>query len=163
MEQRVGVVAGAAAGIKHHRPVQRYGRVGEAPDEDLGAHRLPGLVVVAGFARVVLVAAQFGPPPQFIFFSQEYIDSVNSLRAKFVEFSFRNRSIIRNSPSLGSNERAKAPEEVPFRCFDGHRLTIGRPSTIYQTVSLERLFDKSRGWSMTYAPTHEKELRDRSQ
>src|SRR5215208_2861378 len=37
---------------------------------------------------------------------------------------------------LGSNERAKAPEEVPFRCFDGHRLTIGRPSTIYQTVSL---------------------------
>src|SRR5215210_2988449 len=36
---------------------------------------------------------------------------------------------------LGSNERAKAPEEVPFRCFDGHRLTIGRPSTIYQTVS----------------------------
>jgi hypothetical protein len=36
---------------------------------------------------------------------------------------------------LGSNERAKAPEEVPFRCFEGHRLTIGRPSTIYQTVS----------------------------
>jgi hypothetical protein len=38
---------------------------------------------------------------------------------------------------LGSNERAKALEEVPFRCFDGHRLTIGRPSTIYQTVSEE--------------------------
>jgi hypothetical protein len=36
---------------------------------------------------------------------------------------------------LGSNERAKAPKGVPFRCFDGHGLTIGRPSTIYQTVS----------------------------
>jgi len=38
---------------------------------------------------------------------------------------------------LGSNERSKAPEEGPFRCFDGHRLTIGRPSTIYQTVSVQ--------------------------
>jgi hypothetical protein len=36
---------------------------------------------------------------------------------------------------LGSNERSKASEEVSFRCFDDHRLTIGRPSTIYQTVS----------------------------
>ena len=81
MEQRVGVVARAAAGIKHHRPVQRYGRVGEATDEDLGAHRLPGLVVVAGFARVVLVAAQFGLSPRFIFFSQQYIDFCELLRA----------------------------------------------------------------------------------
>src|SRR5829696_10237669 len=62
-EQRVGVAAGAAPGIKHHRPVQRYGRVGEATDEDLGPNRLPGLVVVAGFARVVLVAAQFDLSP----------------------------------------------------------------------------------------------------
>ena len=64
MEQRVGVAAGAAAGIKHHRPVQRYGCVGEATDEDLGAHRLPGLVVVAGFVRVVFVAAQLGLSPR---------------------------------------------------------------------------------------------------
>jgi hypothetical protein len=63
MEQRVGVVARAAAGIKYHRPVQRYGRVGEATDEYLGTHGLSGLVVVVGFARVVLVAAQFGLSP----------------------------------------------------------------------------------------------------
>jgi hypothetical protein len=61
--------------------------VGEASDEDLGTHGLSGLVVVVGFARVVLVVAQFGLSFGFIFFSQEYIDSVNSLRANFVEFT----------------------------------------------------------------------------
>jgi hypothetical protein len=85
MEQRVGVVTCAAAGIKHDRPVQWYGRVGEATDEDLGAHGLPGFVVVAGFACVVLVAAQCGLSFGFIFFSQEYIDAVNFLRVKFRE------------------------------------------------------------------------------
>src|SRR5215218_3260105 len=88
MEQRVGVVARAAAGIKHHRPVQRNRRVGEATDEDLGAHRLPGLVVVAGFACVVLVAAQFGLSPRLSFSRKSILTSVNSLRAKFRKFTF---------------------------------------------------------------------------
>ena len=39
VEQRVGVTAGTAPGIQHRRLVQRYGRVGEATDEDLGPHR----------------------------------------------------------------------------------------------------------------------------
>ena len=69
-EQRLRVAAGAAPGIQHHRLVQRYGRVGEATDEDLGAHRLAGLVVVEGFVGVVLVTAQFSFfPSRFVFFS----------------------------------------------------------------------------------------------
>jgi hypothetical protein len=37
------------------------------------------------------------------------------------------------------------------------------PANELRRIPLPRLFEKARGWSMTYAPTHEKELRDRSQ
>src|SRR5215210_40310 len=97
MEQRVGVVTRAAAGIKHHRTVQRYWRVGEATDEDLGPHGLPGLVVVAGFARVVLVAAQLGPSPSVHFPRKStWTRSIGSVKRKFysplTSFSLKGRS-----------------------------------------------------------------------
>ena len=56
-EHRLGIVAGATPGIQDYRTVQGHRRVGEATYRYLGSDRLPRLVVVPGFCRVVLVAA----------------------------------------------------------------------------------------------------------